>query len=260
MNAFSLYSKRLRFFDNDTVTPDIYNAAQSMFMLFPPVRVENDLLTTGASRDPTGLQAIWLKERDKLSTVLALDPLARCFWREPTDAYDAFQLMLMNPIVALQQLMYCLYSRTDQIVNTLAGQSCTPTGGSEAAAPLRHPGRHPQGPLADDAQVDPRKRRGPAGIRLPGGAADRGPARVRGDRAFIDGEVDRDGLDSGRDSSSLSRGRSNSSGRSLRSSRTHAEFIAPDKMETRVFSRGAKRPATRRRPRAHGQSGREVTS
>ncbi len=39
----------------------------------------------------------------------------------PTDAYDAFQLMLMNPIAALQQLMFAVYARTDRILNPPPG-------------------------------------------------------------------------------------------------------------------------------------------
>lgn len=123
LNAFSLASRRLRIFDHTQLTPDIYNGAQAMFMLLPPVATEHDLLTTGATRDPTGLQAIWIKERDNLQGVLAIDPLTRCFWRKPTDAYDAFQLMLMNPIVALQQFVYGVYAKTDALVNGLPANS-----------------------------------------------------------------------------------------------------------------------------------------
>lgn len=123
LNAFSLASRRLRIFDHTQVTPDIYNGAQAMFMLLPPVATEHDLLSTGATRDPTGLQAIWRRERDNLTRVLALDPLTRCFWREPTDAYDAFQLMLMNPIVALQQFVYAVYAKTDALVNGVPANS-----------------------------------------------------------------------------------------------------------------------------------------
>jgi predicted acylesterase/phospholipase RssA len=136
LNAFSLETRRLRIFKNKEITPEVYNGAQAMFMMFPPVRVgshlipppqapgtgeppaPSDLLTTGATHDPTGLQAIWtMQTRDELWGVLALDPLTECFWREPTAAYDAFQLMLMNPILALQQLMFALYARSEQLLN-----------------------------------------------------------------------------------------------------------------------------------------------
>ncbi len=40
------------FFDNDTITPDVYNGAQAMFMLFPPVRVERRG-APGAPSEPT---------------------------------------------------------------------------------------------------------------------------------------------------------------------------------------------------------------
>jgi NTE family protein len=123
LNAFSLATRRLRIFDHKQMTPDIYNGAQAMFMLLPPVATDHDLLATGATRDPTGLQAIWTKERDNLQGVLTLDPLPHCFWRKPTNAYDAFQLMLMNPIVALQQMMFALYAKTDALVNGLPANS-----------------------------------------------------------------------------------------------------------------------------------------
>jgi len=120
LNAFSLSTRRLRLLDNfdkKDLNVDNYNGAQSMYMLFPPVQTADDLLVTGATKDPTGLQAIWLQERDKLDAVLALAPEPECFWRAPTNAYDAFQLMLMNPIVHLQRLMFTLYARTDVLIN-----------------------------------------------------------------------------------------------------------------------------------------------
>jgi hypothetical protein len=46
--------------------------------------------------------------------VLTLDPLSDAAWRMPRGAYDAFQLMLMNPVAALQELMLALYASTTQ--------------------------------------------------------------------------------------------------------------------------------------------------
>jgi len=134
LNAFSLETRRLQIYQRAEITPELYNGAQSMFMMFPPVRVgshlrpppqpaapataPSDLLTTGATHDPTGLEAIWtMQSRNELWGVLALDPLTECFWREPTGAYDAFQLMLMNPVLAFQQLLYALYAKSEQLVN-----------------------------------------------------------------------------------------------------------------------------------------------
>jgi predicted acylesterase/phospholipase RssA len=108
LNAFSLRTLRLRQFTNQTMNATAYNAAQAMFVLFPPVNTADDILTSGATRDPTGLQAIWSYERS-LSRVVALDPVSRSYWRMPVNAYDAFQLMLMNPIAALQELMFTVY-------------------------------------------------------------------------------------------------------------------------------------------------------
>ena len=121
LNAFNLYDRRLKLYDNrdNMVTPDVYNGAQAMFMLFPPVRAgSNTKLVTGASHDPTALQAIWTKERD-LWGVLALEPFGKHFWRAPTDVYDAFQLMLMTPIASLQEIVFGLYSETEQLLSSL---------------------------------------------------------------------------------------------------------------------------------------------
>jgi NTE family protein len=130
INTFSLRKRRLRVFDEQQpMSSDIFNAAQAMYMLFEPVRVANDLLITGATRDPTGLQAIGmhrrgLTDRPPLDGLLALDPVSEAFWRTPENAYDAFQLMLMNPIAALQELMLTFYGWTEWHVNGGA-----PTGG-----------------------------------------------------------------------------------------------------------------------------------
>jgi NTE family protein len=117
LNAFSLYDRRLKIYDNQSVTPDVYNGAQAMFMLFPPVKAGTDLLVTGASHDPTALQAIWTKERDRLWGVLALEPFGKHFWRAPTDVYDAFQLMLMNPIASLQEIVFGIYGETELLLS-----------------------------------------------------------------------------------------------------------------------------------------------
>jgi hypothetical protein len=92
-----------------------------MFMLFEPVQIPGDLLITGATRDPTALQAIWIHER-ALDRVLVLDPIADAAWRMPRGAYDAFQLMLMNPIAALQELMLGWYAIAAQGLKGAGGQ------------------------------------------------------------------------------------------------------------------------------------------
>jgi len=125
LNAFSLYDRRLKLYDNQTVTPDVYNGAQAMFMLFPPVKAGSDLLVTGASHDPTALQAIWTKERDRLWGVLALEPFGKHFWRAPRGVYDAFQLMLMNPIASLQELTFGMYGQTEVLLDRAAAPPTT---------------------------------------------------------------------------------------------------------------------------------------
>lgn len=120
-NAFNLGTKSLQIFDKSSTNADVYNAAQALPVLFPPQRMANgDLLTTGATHDPTGLQAIWLNHRDDLDMVVMLDPLSPAIWRAPVNIHDAFQLMLLNPIVALQVIIAALYARTDRLTEELS--------------------------------------------------------------------------------------------------------------------------------------------
>ena len=123
LSAFDLNKKRLQIFDRATTDLDVYHAAQAVPVLFAPQRLRNgDLFTTGATHDPTGLQAIWLNHKHDLDRVVMLDPMSPAIWRVPTDIHDAFQLMLMNPIMAQQTIMAALYARTDQIAERLRGQ------------------------------------------------------------------------------------------------------------------------------------------
>jgi predicted acylesterase/phospholipase RssA len=136
LNAFDLSGQAQRIFRNrsadnqiaanqgvggEPVAADALRAAQAMFLLFPPERARGRLFTTGATHDPTGLQAIWLHERDKLDMVIALDPLGPAIWRHPVNIHDAFQLMLLNPIVSLQVLTLALYAETEKRVNPPVG-------------------------------------------------------------------------------------------------------------------------------------------
>jgi NTE family protein len=114
LNAFNLDQRTLEIFDNDSTNAGAYHATEAMPVLFAPQRMPSgDLCTTGATHDPTGLQAIWLKHKDDLDAVVMLDPMSRAIWRSPANIHDAFQLMLMNPIIALQGLIAAFYAWTD---------------------------------------------------------------------------------------------------------------------------------------------------
>ena len=116
LNAFNLDQRTLEIFDNHSTNADAYHATEAMPVLFAPQRMPSgDLCTTGATHDPTGLQAIWLKHKDDLDIVVMLDPISAAIWRAPENIHDAFQLMLMNPIMALQSLILAFYAWTDRI-------------------------------------------------------------------------------------------------------------------------------------------------
>ncbi len=114
VNAFNIDQRLLEIFDNTSTTADAYYATEAMPVLFAPHRMPSgDLYTTGATHDPTGLQAIWLKHRNDLDAVVMLDPMSRAIWRSPVNIHDAFQLMLMNPIIAQHVLVSAFYAWTD---------------------------------------------------------------------------------------------------------------------------------------------------
>jgi hypothetical protein len=150
VNAFSLYQRKLRVFGNDAtrdkdygvdshgIDANVYNGAQAMFALFEPARIAGDKLTTGATHDPTALQAIWVHERRRaldlgrgLDGVLTLDPLSRSVWRKPENVYDAFQLMLMNPIAAAHEPMLGLYAKiANRLESEFTPEERTQVGGA----------------------------------------------------------------------------------------------------------------------------------
>ena len=52
--------------------------------------------------------------------MLAVEPFGKHFWRAPTDVYDAFQLMLMNPIASLQEIVFGVYGQTELLLGSVA--------------------------------------------------------------------------------------------------------------------------------------------
>jgi hypothetical protein len=124
LNAFNVSEKKLHIFDNTSMDTQAYAAAQAMFFLFSPERrAGGDLFSSGSTHDPTGLLALCLKNMLNFDVLIMLDPLSAAFWREPVNVYDAFQLMLMNPIVALEVLLFGLYANREYQVNSGSMQS-----------------------------------------------------------------------------------------------------------------------------------------
>ena len=119
LNAFNVSEKKLHIFDNTSMEAQAYAAAQAMFFLFSPERVAGgDLFSSGSTHDPTGLLALCLKDMLNFDILIMLDPLSAAFWREPVNVYDAFQLMLMNPILALEVRLFGLYAALEHRANS----------------------------------------------------------------------------------------------------------------------------------------------
>jgi NTE family protein len=119
LSAFNLNKLKIDIFDRKTTTLEHFLATQSTPFFYPPqygapyYQRGGDLFYSGICHDATGLQAIWLEERQKLDMVLAFEPITEANWREPTDLVDAFKLMRNNPIVALETVTQWLYAGID---------------------------------------------------------------------------------------------------------------------------------------------------
>ncbi len=127
MSTFDLDNKQIRIFDNQSTTVEAFLASQSSPLFYPPQHVftgsenNDNLFYSSLNHDATALQAIWLnagKEGGpKLDMVLAFDPITDAVWREPTNIFDAFNLMLANPIAALQVNTFALYAQVDRTLD-----------------------------------------------------------------------------------------------------------------------------------------------
>ncbi len=119
LNAFNNSKRTLEIFpQTEPLSAKHYHAAASMMFLFPPQRIRSMVLSTGATHDPSGLRGLLRRaELPKLDKIIALDTVAPAYRREPQNIYDAFQLMLMNPVVTLHQHTLALYAQTEYEVN-----------------------------------------------------------------------------------------------------------------------------------------------
>ena len=119
LNAFNAASRRLRIFTQHELDANTYAAGQAMGFLYPPQTFGKDVYTIGAAHDPTGLQAIWMhpNKAERPDLIVCLDSMSYAYWREPHNIYDAFQLMLLNPIIALQRSIYAQYATVEYLYN-----------------------------------------------------------------------------------------------------------------------------------------------
>lgn len=119
LNAFNAATRRLKIFTKQELDAKIYAAGQAMGFLYAPEQFGKDVYTIGATHDPTGLQALWMHpdKESRPDIIICLDSMRYAYWRKPTNLYDSFQLMLLNPIVALQRNIYALYASTEWLYN-----------------------------------------------------------------------------------------------------------------------------------------------
>jgi NTE family protein len=120
LNAFDLNRQQLRLFGNKDLTPETFWAALAMPWLFEPTAAGADLYTEGASHDPSGLEALWEfagAEANALDKIIALDTVGPDLWNNPQNIYDALQLAIIDPIVALAETVLAAYARLEYAVN-----------------------------------------------------------------------------------------------------------------------------------------------
>ena len=126
LNAFNLPSQKLEVFDKHTMTPDAFYAALAMPWLYPPTpRVPHGpLYTEGASHDPSGIEAVLMNDSpDKLGDVdwiVLLDTISPDLWTDPESLYEALELAIMDPIVALAENVAAFYAVQEVYFNEFA--------------------------------------------------------------------------------------------------------------------------------------------
>jgi len=118
LNAFNLDKQSLERFDKTKLTPESFYAALAMPWLLPPTTMNQQPYTEGASHDPSGLEALWGDETFfDLDRIIALDTVGIELWNPARNIYEALQIAIMAPIVALAENVLGLYGLVESTVN-----------------------------------------------------------------------------------------------------------------------------------------------
>jgi NTE family protein len=131
MNSFDLTSRQPKIFNNqtrDSLNYENFDGAQSFLVRQSPNRSGDAVLTSGLAHDPAAIAAIrnFHSDNEKLNYIVTLDPIPHAYRREPENLQDAFQLMLMNPIVTLQTQLLGVYAAGESKAKNLPPLYCIP--------------------------------------------------------------------------------------------------------------------------------------
>ena len=130
LNAFNLDKDRLEVFAKHELNSTAFFAALAMCWLYPPSRFNGTTYTEGASHDPSAIEALWNNPHTEqffdranskhIDTIIAIETVRPDMWRGPRDLYDALQLTIMDPLVALTEQMLSVYGRLERELNRQA--------------------------------------------------------------------------------------------------------------------------------------------
>jgi len=109
LNAFNLSTKDLVTFSKEEINPETFMASLCMPYIYPPYHYNDTFYTEGASHDPLGLLALVERHGDELDYVVCFDVMNRSLYQLPSDLWDAFNLMIMNPLVQVAEMSLLLY-------------------------------------------------------------------------------------------------------------------------------------------------------
>ena len=128
VNAFNINTYNLDLFNKHTLTPQSFYAALAMPWLYRPVTANGQTYTEGASHDPSGLEALLCYGRiPDIHTIIVLDTLSVDIWTDPENIYDALQITIMDPIIALSEYILSLYGVLEARANTQAERTGDPS-------------------------------------------------------------------------------------------------------------------------------------
>ena len=120
LNSYDLDKKELCLFRNEEITIERLTGSYAMSYFYPPYRVDNTLFTEGATHDPLGLWAL-VENREKhgrfhnVDYVIVFDLLTHLFERPPRNLWDAFNLVIMQPLATITEMSLALYSMAEPL-------------------------------------------------------------------------------------------------------------------------------------------------
>jgi NTE family protein len=107
MNAYNITDDRMDTFAKYEITPEHFRAALAMPFIYPPVEINGKLYIEGADHNPISFGNLYERaDINSIKTIVIFDilgSLGKFLIREPKNLWDAYQISIMAPLVALAE-------------------------------------------------------------------------------------------------------------------------------------------------------------